>query len=89
MQLFKAESANHKRVSVYDSNRKAMVLFGEGHSGWSFTYGTFAIVAMIKSRILAATIQVSYSYHPVSSRSLSTVYRRKRDKRDVKRDSGT
>ena len=27
---------------------------------------TFAIVAMIKSRILAATIQVSYSYHPVS-----------------------
>ena len=27
---------------------------------------TFDIVAMIKSRILAATIQVGYSYHPVS-----------------------
>ena len=27
---------------------------------------TFAIVAMIKSRILAAMIQVAYSYHPGS-----------------------
>ena len=54
---FKDESANHKCVedSVYDSNRKA-TLFGEGHQvGRSHT---FAIVAMIKSRILAATIQV-------------------------------
>ena len=32
--------------------------FGRSH--------TFAIVAMIKSRILAATIQVDYSCHPVS-----------------------
>ena len=56
-QLFKDESANHTCLedSVYDSNRKA-TLFGEGHSDWSFT-GTFAIIAMIKSRILAATIQ--------------------------------
>ena len=55
-QLFKDESGNHKYVedSVYDSNRKA-TLFGEGHQvGRSHT---FAIVAMIKSRILAATIQ--------------------------------
>ena len=51
---------------------------------------TFAIVAMIKSRILAATIQVSYSYHPVSVTFYGVrYYRRKRDKREVKRDSGT
>ena len=42
---------------------------------------------MIKSRILAATIQVGYRL--TRCRSLSTVYRRKRDKREVKRDSGT
>ena len=34
---------------------------------------TFAIVAMIKSRILATTIQVGYSYHPVSRVTLCTV----------------
>ena len=73
----------HKRVkdSVYDSNRKA-TLFGEGHQvGRSHT---FAIVAMIKLRILAATIQVGYSY--ISPGVGHFVYHRKRDKREVKRD---
>ena len=69
--------------SVYDSNRKA-TLFGEGHQvGRSHT---FAIVAMIKSRILAATIQVGLELSPDVGHF---VYRRKRDKREVKRDSRT
>ena len=48
---------------------------------------TFAVVAMIKSRILAATIQVGYSY--ISPGIGHFEYCRKRDKREVKRDSGT
>ena len=43
---------------------------------------TFAVVAIIKLRILATTIQVSPGVGHF-------VYRRKRDKREVKRDSGT
>ena len=66
-QLFKDESANHKRVkdSVYDSNRK-VTLFGEGHSLQIGCSHTFAVVAIIKLPILAATIQIGLSYHPVS-----------------------
>ena len=50
---------------------------------------TFAVVAMIKSRILAAKIQVGPVIAITRCRLLSTVYRKKRDKREVKRDSGT
>ena len=51
---------------------------------------TFAIVAMIKSRILAAMIQVGYSYHPVSvTAEKAGQTRGKAGQRDIALKSGT
>ena len=84
-QLFKDESENHKRVkdSVYDSDGKSM-LFGEGHSGWSFTYLCHRCYDKV-----AYPSRYDTSWLKLSLGVGHYVYRRKRDKREVKRDSGT